>query len=551
VWVNNTLAGFGNLIRPQPVENDLKRRQHPNIRLRSSDQVGSRVPSSTSSITSGPSPTTTERLYLSFMASSTTRGAAALNAFPSKPRVFILTDITNEPDDAESFCRYLTYSNQFRTEGVVAVTSTWLKNKVAPQNLHEIVNAYEKVVDNLNAHAPTDSPYPSAQSVRDLVKSGPPVYGMEAVGDDIPLSEGGELLLERLTAPVEDPLWVLVWGGVNVLAQVLNKIQDRPDAAKLRQKLRVYTISDQDDCGGWIRQQYPEIFYICSIHGWNQYQAAAWTGISAPCSGDVGGPDDSKVTHEWVKRNVQIGPLGAAYPDFEFIIEGDTPTFLYLIQNGLGVPEEPLYGSWGGRYIPVNVSSKGLSSRGHFADAIDTVTGVDGKPHRSNQATIWRWRNAFQDDFAARMQWTLTSDFSKVNHHPVAIVNGDSNLTPIHIEADAGGVVTFDASESYDPDGDQLSFKWYQYREPSSLQTYHGLEVSDFEIKALNDGGSKVEVKIAPAEKSCIVVRENIPLERGLPLHLILEVTDSGSPALTSYRRVIIQPIDRDFASRK
>ncbi|KAK1462136.1 hypothetical protein CMEL01_14103 [Colletotrichum melonis] len=485
------------------------------------------------------------------MASSTTRGAAALNAFPSKPRVFILTDITNEPDDAESFCRYLTYSNQFRTEGVVAVTSTWLKNKVAPQNLHEIVNAYEKVVDNLNAHAPTDSPYPSAQSVRDLVKSGPPVYGMEAVGDDIPLSEGGELLLERLTAPVEDPLWVLVWGGVNVLAQVLNKIQDRPDAAKLRQKLRVYTISDQDDCGGWIRQQYPEIFYICSIHGWNQYQAAAWTGISAPCSGDVGGPDDSKVTHEWVKRNVQIGPLGAAYPDFEFIIEGDTPTFLYLIQNGLGVPEEPLYGSWGGRYIPVNVSSKGLSSRGHFADAIDTVTGVDGKPHRSNQATIWRWRNAFQDDFAARMQWTLTSDFSKVNHHPVAVVNGDSNLTPIHIEADAGGVVTFDASESYDPDGDQLSFKWYQYREPSSLQTYHGLEVSDFEIKALNDGGSKVEVKIAPAEKSCIVVRENIPLERGLPLHLILEVTDSGSPALTSYRRVIIQPIDRDFASRK
>lgn len=109
------------------------------------------------------------------MASSTTRGAAALNAFPSKPRVFILTDITNEPDDAESFCRYLTYSNQFCTEGVVAVTSTWLKNKVAPQNLHEIVNAYEKVVDNLNAHAPTDSPYPSAQSVRDLIKSGPPV----------------------------------------------------------------------------------------------------------------------------------------------------------------------------------------------------------------------------------------------------------------------------------------------------------------------------------------------------------------------------------------
>ncbi|GJC94940.1 cellulose-binding protein [Colletotrichum higginsianum] len=459
------------------------------------------------------------------------RGTASLTQFPSKPRVFILTDITNEPDDAESFCRYLTYSNQFRTEGVVAVTSTWLKNKVAPQNLHGIVDAYEKVVDNINAHTHPGFPYPSAQSVRDLIKSGPPVYGMEAVGDDIPFSEGGELLLERLTAPEEDPLWVLVWGGVNVLAQVLHKTRDRPDAAKLREKLRVYTISDQDDCGGWIRQQWPDIFYICSVHGWNQYQCAAWTGISAPCSGDVGGPDGSKVTHEWVKENVQ------------FIIEGDTPTFLYLVQNGLGVPEEPLYGSWGGRYIPANVSPKGLSSRGHFADAIDTVIGVDGKPHRSSQATIWRWRNAFQDDFAARMQWTLTSDFSKANHHPVVSVNGDSGLAPIRVEADAGA--------SYDPDGDNLSFKWYQYREPSSLQTYHGLEVSDVEIKPSNDDGSKVEVKIAPAEKSCIVFREKIPLERGLPLHVILEVKDNGTPSLTSYRRVIIQPVDRYFGLRR
>ncbi|TDZ54429.1 hypothetical protein CTRI78_v006320 [Colletotrichum trifolii] len=484
------------------------------------------------------------------MASSTTRGVASLTQFPSKPRVFILTDITNEPDDAESFCRYLTYSNQFRTEGVVAVTSVWLRDKVAPRNLHEIVDAYEQVVDNLNAHAHPGSPYPSAQSVRDLIKSGPPVYGMEAVGDDVPLSEGGDLLLSRLASSDPEPLWVLVWGGVNVLAQVLHRIRDRPDAARLRSRLRVYTISDQDDCGPWLRQQWPDVLYICSVHGWNQYQCAAWSGISAPCAGDVGGPDGSKVTHEWVRENIQLGPLGAAYPDFEFIIEGDTPTFLYLVQNGLGVPEEPSYGSWGGRYLPASVGPGGLPARGHFADAVDTATGVDGKPHRSNQATIWRWRNAFQDDFAARMQWTLTSDFAKVNHHPVLSVNGDLGLTTIHVEADAGGLVSFDASESYDPDGDELTYNWFQYREPSALQTYHGMEVSDIGIKSTNESGSKVEVSIAPADKSCIVVREKIPLERGLPLHLILEVKDNGTPALTSYRRIIIQPIDRSFKSR-
>lgn len=95
--------------------------------------------------------------------------------FPSRPRVFILTDITNEPDDAQSFCRYLTYSNQFQTEGVVACTSIWLKDKVAPENLFQILDGYEPVVDNLNAHAHPQFPYPSADYMRSIVKPGPPV----------------------------------------------------------------------------------------------------------------------------------------------------------------------------------------------------------------------------------------------------------------------------------------------------------------------------------------------------------------------------------------
>jgi hypothetical protein len=111
---------------------------------------------------------------------------------------------------------------------------------------------------------------------------------MAAVGDDIPLSGGGELLLERLLSLDELPLWVLVWGGSNVLAQVLYKIRDRPDAVKLRLKLRVYAISDQDDTGAWIRQQWADIFYICSVHGWNSYAAATWRGISGQLPGEEG-----------------------------------------------------------------------------------------------------------------------------------------------------------------------------------------------------------------------------------------------------------------------
>ena len=101
--------------------------------------------------------------------------ATSVLPFISKIRVFILTDITNEPDDAQSFCRYLTYANQFETEGVVATTSVWLRKKVAPEALHDIVDGYAEVVDNLNAHSHPESPYPTAEYMHSIIKAGAPV----------------------------------------------------------------------------------------------------------------------------------------------------------------------------------------------------------------------------------------------------------------------------------------------------------------------------------------------------------------------------------------
>lgn len=160
-----------------------------------------------------------------------------------------------------------------------------------------------------------------------------------------------------------------------MLAQVLYKIHDNysaTEAKAMRSKLRVYTIPDQEDTGPWIRQQYPDIFYISSTHGWNQYGLAAWSGISGEdyYGEDAGGPDLSKVTHKWLHDNVQIGPFGnAAYPNYAYIMEGDTPTFLYLIQNGLGVREQPDHGSWGGRYSKVNPST--VLNFNHYSDAAE------------------------------------------------------------------------------------------------------------------------------------------------------------------------------------
>ncbi|KAJ9646649.1 hypothetical protein H2201_008791 [Coniosporium apollinis] len=213
--------------------------------------------------------------------------------------------------------------------------------------MHKIIDAYANMTDDLNAHVHPDFPYPSAEYFRSIVRSGPKCYGMEAVKADVPLSDGA-LLLQKLESS-QEPLWVLCWGGTNVLAQVLSHIQTLPAAAdaRLRAKLRVYAISDQDDTGAWLRARFPDLFYICSVHGWNQYGRATWAGIAGDryYRFDQGGPDFTTVSREWLRQNVQVGPLGAAYPDYMFIPEGDSPTFLYLIQNGLGVRERPEYGS--------------------------------------------------------------------------------------------------------------------------------------------------------------------------------------------------------------
>ncbi|KAH8895350.1 DUF1593-domain-containing protein [Thozetella sp. PMI_491] len=492
-----------------------------------------------------------------------------LYAFESKPRVLILSDISNEPDDAESLVRYLLYSNQFQTEGLIAVTSTWMRNKVCPQDMHKIVDAYAGAVGNLNHHAHPDFQYPSAEYLKSIIKSGPPVwklrlyqsspcllmrrqvYGFGAVGADIPLSEGGELLLARILAPDPAPLWVLVWGGTNVLAQVLLKIQTTyspEEGAKLRAKLRVYTISDQDDTGSWIRNSFPDLFHISSVHAWNQYGMAAWTGISGDkyYGFDQGGPDFSKLTKEWFKENIQIGPLGSAYPDYMFIPEGDTPTFLYLIQNGLGVPEHPEFGSWGGRYHLTDISSAGLSGK-HYGDACDIVVGKDGKTYRSNHATIWRWRDAYQNDFAARMQWTLSPELGSANHHPVVCLNGVFGTAPVYLSAEAGSSLRLDAAGTYDPDGDALTFKWWHYRDPSATQWATFLEVDEIKIAKLDDVGREVEITLPGPEKCCVELLSRKAIEKGQLLHIVLEVTDSGSPALTTYRRVIVQATNKDL----
>ncbi|KAK7051396.1 hypothetical protein VNI00_004896 [Paramarasmius palmivorus] len=246
---------------------------------------------------------------------------------------------------------------------------------------------------------------------------------------------------------------------------------------------------------------------------------ATWTGISEDLNGGVPGADTSLVSPEWLRKNIQIGPYGKMYPDVLYIMEGDTPSFLYLIPNGLGVPENPAYGSWGGRYASIDGASK------IYSDIPDQVVStVDGKTYTNNKATIWRWREAYQNDFAARMQWTLSSNFSACNHAPNVVVNGQNGTQPIEVSATGGETITLDASGTKDPDaGDELQFKWFQYKEPSGGNGKPTAPDFDFH-----------------GTQNATVLQVTIPEVTAGLYHIVLEVSDSGTPKLFRYKRVLV-----------
>ena len=259
-----------------------------------------------------------------------------------------------------------------------------------------------------------------------------------------------------------------------MLAQALWKVRATrsPEAlAKFVAKLRVYTISDQDDSGPWLRKTFPDLFYITSPgHGTGgAYHHSTWSGISGDrFSGRFGGADFSLVDNPWLDENIRRkGPLGAQYPRIEYLMEGDSPSFLYLIDNGLGDPEHPDWGSWGGRYEHYTPRLQKWhlepETRPIWSDAADEVFGFDGHWHTTNKATIWRWRAAYQNDFAARMDWTI-KPIAEANHPPVPKLGH-----PDRLAARPGERVRLSAEGSSDPDGDALSYEWFYYPEPGTF----------------------------------------------------------------------------------
>jgi hypothetical protein len=303
----------------------------------------------------------------------------------------------SDPDDVQSMVRYLLYTNEFDTEGLLVSSGTFA-NVARKKNLLDMLDLYAKVDENLRKHDPR---YPTAQQLRAVTWEGRSgAWGAPAVGvktkrlDEIlgegKDSEASDAIIKIVDRPDPRPVWVCVWGGSREVAQAIWKVKATRTSAEVERflgKLRLYLIAKQDATTDWLLDGFPTLFIMLSD---KNYMGMFWS---------MPGSDQKIADLAWANKHVREGhgPLGAAYPRSGWdpkvpgVWEGDTPSFLHLVSavRKVNDPEKPEQAGWGGKFVRHD------AARNHWFD--DPVGGK----------AVWRWRADFQKEFAQRAGWML------------------------------------------------------------------------------------------------------------------------------------------------
>lgn len=425
------------------------------------------------------------------------------NAAEERLRVVIETDAGGDPDDEQSLVRWILYTNEWDVEAIIANRAAAREGENRNQErtglgiVQQIIRAYGECYPRLAEHDPR---YPKPDAL--LARA---VAGYDDHDDAI------ERLISVLDSPDTRPVWYADWGtdrgaATNNLRRALDRVlKERGESgyATLKKKLRVFGYPELfGDHASKIAPAFPLLVntFQPPMEGKRWYHR--FSGITAK----AGGFD--------LQRDVTSdhGPIGALYPTntTHGQKEGDTMTFLSWIPTGMNDPAKPEWGSWAGRY-GVNPDSGGFSF--YWANQADTR---EGSTHRDN--TLKRWASALQNDFRARMDWCVKSR-AEANHPPQPRLKGHADTGIIHLKPRAGSRIDFDASPSTDPDNRNLTFEWMTYPEAGTFNV---------QLTSATGPTTSCELPSSSANKT---------------IHIILAATDSGTPALTRYRRIILEPI--------
>jgi hypothetical protein len=427
----------------------------------------------------------------------------------------------------------------------------WAKDE---RFIHDAVAAYEKVYPNLKVH---HTGYPAPATLKNVIRYG----NIEFDGEMAVNTPGSDLIRSLILDDKPGPLFITAWGGQSTIARALKSIEEQYQHSsgwqalqqKIYSKVVLLPSGDQDDTYAlYIRPHWPGIEYRQFAGGPN-YGYGAQLGAKAA--------NAAYLTASWMQANVHNkGPLGSLYrvwgdgkqmvpgdkldyfgiagktddelrrmgyvvwmpvqPKGSWLGEGDNHTFMNMLGNGLRAYESAAYGGWGGRgadskqainfTLPATDGSTADTSAAAMAAVLSTINSQQNK--QEGTIVFPDFFPQAQQDFAARLLWSVTPRFANANHAPVISIQG-----PLQVLAAAGETIRLNAVLT-DADGNAVSINWWQM--PAGSYT------------------GKVNI-ISPAST---VVKIQVPADAaaGQTIHIIAEAVDNGTPTLASYQRVII-----------
>jgi hypothetical protein len=491
-------------------------------------------------------------VLLALLAAGLVNVAGAQGRSAPKPRVVVTGDA--ELDDSNSLIRYLLYTTDFRTEGIVYSSSgvhwkgdgegtMWYVagreytryGNLCPceswrwepddRFMDEALAAYEEAYPNLRVHDPD---FPTPTELKSKL-----VWGNAEFEGDISEDTPGSDLIKRLLLDEDpSPVYLLAWGGQSTIGRALKSIEEQYQASpdwpavrdRVSRKAIIQAWGDQDGVNAeYIRPRWPGVqFRQMSTGTWGYgarnsvlpenrvYLDAAWTKENVTSRGPLGAyyrvwgdnrfmystifdPTDyfgfANLTDPQV-RALGYFPFAAPQEPGSWISEGDTSTFMNLLDNGLCGYEDATWGGWGAR------------------QGVDTTAAGPNPQYASG-----RWFGAAQRDFAARLRWAVTPTFRGTNHEPQVSIRGARRLM-----ARPGETIRLQG-ETSDRDGNRVSVRWWQY---TDADTYPG--------------------RVALSTPEALTTSFQVPADAtpGQTIHVILEATDNGSPTLTRYQRAIV-----------
>ncbi|MFC3928538.1 DUF1593 domain-containing protein [Streptococcus caprae] len=481
----------------------------------------------------------------------------------TKPRTIVTTD--GEIDDMNSFIRFLLYTNDLDVAGLILTSSKFHYSGTATKPAYrwtgttwipEMIDRYAQVYLNLIKHDPD---YPSPDHLHSL-------YHIGNITDEGEMTEetaGSNHMVSVLLDDDPRPVLIQTWGGTNTTARALKTIQDRYEGTddwqtikqKVEAKIVLYIILNQDDTyddyikTNWdltVINDYTNFGFFAYVWHYlpektQQVFKPDWFLTHLKNKGPLldkyaligdghyleGEPDQYQFgTQDYLDQHPEVAP-------FSFISEGDSPSYFYLLAQGLRGFEHPTYGGWGGRFDSLFGKTYGNKSADYNPE-----TG-----RFETEYSIARWIPDIQADFAARANWCVADHFDKAVHYP------EFTEQSRDISVQAGQTITLSDPAS-DPNGFPLAYKWSCYYEASSywdlsqvpLQMVMG-KLGDMEIPiAQHSEPMLLEAEFPMAGSDSSEVTFTIPADAQLgdTFHLLLEVANQAETPLKSYQRYIL-----------